>query len=135
MPRRLAQRRWYTAHRSRTPKQWQLRFASETQPPGQVRLPHVMQSGGLIAAVADAEIFSAQRDLATCEGIFCEPASAASLAVLCQCIRDGRVEQGLRAVCVLTGNGLKDLAAVQDALKPPLSVAPDPASLARVLGL
>ena len=92
------------------------------------------QSAGLIAAVSDLEILAAQRDLATCEGVFCEPASAASLAVLRQCRSNGTVEPGIRAVCVLTGNGLKDLAAVQDVLQPVLSVPADPTSIAGALG-
>jgi threonine synthase len=92
------------------------------------------ESGGLIAAVTDAEILAAQRDLATCEGIFCEPASAASFAVLRQCRSDDRIKAGVRAVCVLTGNGLKDLAAVEGALRPVLSVSSDAASIAQALG-
>ena len=73
--------------------------------------------------------------IASCEGIFCEPASAASLAVLRKCIGDGRVARGSTAVCVLTGNGLKDLDAVQGALRPPITVAADAGALAAVLDL
>jgi threonine synthase len=93
------------------------------------------QSEGLIDSVTDAEIAAAQRDLAGVEGIFCEPASAASLAVLRKAVRDGAVARGSRVVCVLTGNGLKDLPAVSDGLPPPRSVTGTPASIAAAIGL
>ncbi|WP_017325843.1 threonine synthase [Synechococcus sp. PCC 7336] len=63
-------------------------------------------SGGDIGSVTDAEILAAYRLLAREEGIFCEPASAASVAGLLK-YRD-RVPTGATIVCVLTGNGLKD---------------------------
>ncbi|MDE2490003.1 MAG: threonine synthase [Elusimicrobia bacterium] len=65
------------------------------------------ESRGLIGAVSDAEILSAQRFLARAEGVFCEPASAAPAAGLLKLARAGRLPRGL-AVCVLTGHGLKD---------------------------
>jgi threonine synthase len=46
--------------------------------------------------------------LAQEEGVFCEPASAASVAALLAAVGDGLVEPGARVVCVLTGHGLKD---------------------------
>jgi threonine synthase len=61
-------------------------------------------SGGTVRAVSDAQILEAYRLLAAGEGIFCEPASAASVAgLLAHGPRDGS-----RIVCVLTGHGLKD---------------------------
>jgi threonine synthase len=93
------------------------------------------ESEGLIDSVTDAEIAAAQRDLAAVEGIFCEPASAASLAVLRKAVKDGAVARGSRVVCVLTGNGLKDLPAVSDGLPPPQSVTGTPASIAAAIGL
>jgi threonine synthase len=66
------------------------------------------ESGGLIAAVTDEEILEAYRRLAAEAGIFCEPASAASLAGLLKQRREGARLEGLVAVCVLTGSGLKD---------------------------
>jgi threonine synthase len=61
-------------------------------------------SRGAIRAVSDAEILGAYRLLAQSEGIFCEPASAASVAGLIRYGADGAD----RIVCVLTGHGLKD---------------------------
>ncbi len=65
------------------------------------------QSNGLIEAVTDEEILDAYRLLATREGLFVEPASAASVAGLLKSAASGRMHGG-RAVAVLTGNGLKD---------------------------
>ncbi len=65
----------------------------------------VEESGGAIAAVTDEEIISAYRFLASREGVFCEPSSAASVAGL---MVHGVPEGVERVVCVLTGHGLKD---------------------------
>ncbi len=65
------------------------------------------ESGGLIEAVTDDEILEAYELLARREGIFVEPASAASVAGLLKLAREGRARGG-QAVAVLTGNGLKD---------------------------
>jgi threonine synthase len=85
----------------------------------------VVGSSGAIAAVSDREILDAWRLLAAREGVFCEPASAASVAGL---LRHGAGD-ARRVVCVLTGHGLKDprtspaVAAVQ--------VEPDPEAIAK----
>jgi threonine synthase len=63
-------------------------------------------SNGEFNAVTDAEIIAAYRWLGSKEGIFCEPASAASVAGLLK-VKD-RVPNNATVVCVLTGNGLKD---------------------------
>ncbi len=62
-------------------------------------------SGGAVKAVTDGEILAAYRFLASTEGVFCEPASAASVAGL---LTHGAGEGVRRVVCVLTGHGLKD---------------------------
>jgi threonine synthase len=61
-------------------------------------------SRGMVRAVSDAEILAAYRLLAAREGVFCEPASAASVAGLLRYGADG----ARRIACVLTGHGLKD---------------------------
>jgi threonine synthase len=61
-------------------------------------------SRGMVRAVSDAEILAAYRLLAAREGVFCEPASAASVAGLLRYGADG----ARRVACVLTGHGLKD---------------------------
>ncbi|NNN05353.1 MAG: threonine synthase [Elusimicrobia bacterium] len=65
------------------------------------------ESGGAIDKVSDADILAAYRFLAREEGVFCEPASAASVAGLFKLARARRAPEGL-SVCVLTGHGLKD---------------------------
>jgi threonine synthase len=65
------------------------------------------ESGGSIRAVTDREILSAYRRLAR-EGVFCEPASASSVAGLLKLHEAGELERGQTVVCVLTGHGLKD---------------------------
>src|SRR5690606_1839389 len=62
------------------------------------------ESRGLVRAVSDDEILEAYRVLAAEEGVFCEPASAASVAGLLKYGADGAE----RIACVLTGHGLKD---------------------------
>lgn len=63
-------------------------------------------SQGNFYAVTDEEILDAYRLLASTEGVFCEPASAASVAGMLQ-VKD-QIPSGATVVCVLTGNGLKD---------------------------
>jgi len=65
----------------------------------------MISSGGAVKAVTDIEILAAYRFLASTEGVFCEPASAASVAGL---LVHGAGEGVRRVVCVLTGHGLKD---------------------------
>ena len=66
------------------------------------------ESGGGIAAVTDEEILDAYRFLAAEESVFCEPASAASVAGLLKTGAARRAGPGATVVCVLTGHGLKD---------------------------
>jgi threonine synthase len=65
-------------------------------------------SGGVIDSVSDDEILEAYRLLASHEGIFCEPASAASFAGLVKMIRGGLNLAEQKVVCIFTGTGLKD---------------------------
>ena len=65
-------------------------------------------SGGVIDTVSDDEILEAYRLLASREGIFCEPASAASFAGLVKTIQKGVNLAEQTIVCILTGTGLKD---------------------------
>jgi threonine synthase len=65
-------------------------------------------SGGAINAVTDAQILEAYRMLASLEGVFVEPASAASVAGVLQARELGLIEAGETIVCTVTGHGLKD---------------------------
>ena len=93
-----------TAIRIGNPASWEMANAA------------IKDSGGSIDIVTDAEILSAQQWLAANEGIFVEPASAASIAGLLKCVSTERCEvcplpripEGSRIVCTVTGHGLKD---------------------------
>jgi len=81
----------------------------------------VDESGGSVEALPDAGILEAWRELGTLEGVFCEPSSAAGLAALAH----SRREAGTRAVCVVTGHGLKDPQIVDTETPPPVEVDAD----------
>lgn len=66
------------------------------------------ESGGIISDVTDDEILSAYSFIASREGVFCEPASAASLAGVIKLAKTGFFAKGDTVVCTLTGHGLKD---------------------------
>lgn len=85
-----------TAIRIGNPASWEL------------ALEALESSAGQIAAVSDHEILTAYGLLSKREGVFCEPASAASVAGLLKAAEAGQVIPGSKVVCVLTGHGLKD---------------------------
>ena len=89
------------------------------------------ESDGGIHAVTDEEILAAYRFLAEQESVFCEPASAASVAGL---IKLG-VPAGSTVVCVLTGHGLKDPDIAIGQISVPTPVDADPAAIRAELGL
>jgi threonine synthase len=93
------------------------------------------ESGGLIAAVSDTEILSAQIRLANSEGLFAEPASAAPLALLFRLVQEGKIEKDAITVVVLTGSGLKDPDAALKNVEPPIELDGDARTLAKVLKL
>jgi threonine synthase len=71
-------------------------------------LSAINESRGTAETVSDKAILEAQRDLASKEGIFVEPASAASIAGLRKSRESGRIDRSDLVVCVTTGHGLKD---------------------------
>ncbi len=83
------------------------------------------QSDGMITAVTDEQIRHAYRLLASLEGVFVEPASAAGVAGLQSLARLHAIPPGATVVCTLTGHGLKDPTAATDACPPPLHVPAD----------
>jgi threonine synthase len=66
------------------------------------------ESGGWFDECTDENILATQKLLAMNEGVFCEPASAASLCGALRDIKNGKIADGSTIVCTLTGNGLKD---------------------------
>ena len=75
---------------------------------GHLILRAMADSGGGGAAVTDEEILSYQRLLATTEGIFCEPTSAAAFAALPRLVEQGSINPSERVLVAVTGLGLKD---------------------------
>jgi threonine synthase len=81
------------------------------------------ESNGWFDECADEEILAAQRLLAEKEGVFCEPASATSLAGAMRDIKSGKIPNGSKIVCTLTGHGLKDPdTAIKQCQRPLLTV-------------
>jgi threonine synthase len=93
------------------------------------------ESGGSIDAVTDKQILEAYRLLAREEGVFVEPASAASVAGLLQTHAHGGVVRGSRIVCTVTGNGLKDPEWAISGAPAPTTIAADVTAAATALGL
>lgn len=112
-----------TAIRIGNPANWQLAIAAQ------------QESGGQFNAVTDAEILAAYRLLAADEGIFCEPASAASVAGVLKVKEE--VPTGATVVCVLTGNGLKDpeIALAQETDRFYQRITPELQVIAQTMGL
>ena len=82
----------------------------------------LQQSGGAIGMVSDEQILEAYGLLAQLEGVFCEPASAASVAGLVKWVKSSGFTPGDRVVCILTGHGLKDPDTAVKRSAKPLSV-------------
>ena len=113
-----------TAIRVGNPASWQLAEAARDE------------SGGLIEIVTDEQILAAQHDLATREGVFVEPASAAGVAGLLATHAAGRVDGGQTITVTVTGHGLKDTETALSRASSDLVVTPaDTDAVARVCGL
>ncbi|MBW8483924.1 threonine synthase [Actinomadura parmotrematis] len=112
-----------TAIRIGNPASWDLAIAARDE------------SGGAIDSVTDRQILAAYRLLAAEEGVFVEPASAASVAGLLQAVEQGGVERGSRIVCTVTGNGLKDPDWAISGAPAPTTVRVDAHEAASALGL
>ncbi|GLW63639.1 threonine synthase [Actinomadura rubrobrunea] len=112
-----------TAIRIGNPASWDLAVAARDE------------SGGAIDAVTDRQILAAYRLLAREEGVFVEPASAASVAGVLQAAEQGIVPRGSRVVCTVTGNGLKDPDWAISGAPAPTTVKVDAHAAASALGL
>jgi len=85
-----------TAIRIGKPASWDLAWQAQAE------------SKGWFDELTDLEILAAQKLLAETEGVFCEPASAASIGGAMRDIKSGKIPEGSKIVCTLTGHGLKD---------------------------
>jgi threonine synthase len=112
-----------TAIRIGNPASWKFALAARDE------------SGGLIDSVTDREILASYRLLASGEGVFVEPASAAGVAGLLKKHEQGQLAAGQRVVCTVTGHGLKDPDWAIAGAPQPVTVAADPHVAAAQLGL
>ena len=101
----------------------------------QTALQAAKESNGFIDAVSDEEILEAYKLVASTEGVFCEPASAASIAGVIKAYRRGIFKGGETIVCTLTGNGLKDPDTVIKVSDKPIELPPDINEIAKYLEL
>lgn len=92
------------------------------------------ESNGLIDMVSDDEILYAYKLLAKTEGVFVEPASAASIAGMIKLHKRGVFKKDAKVVCVLTGHGLKDPQRAISSVSAPLVAGAEIGSLKKVLG-
>jgi len=111
-----------TAIRIGKPASWQQAIAARDE------------SGGLIDAVSDDEILQAYDMLARLEGVFCEPASAASVAGVIKLNAKGYFKPGARIVCTLTGNGLKDPDTAMKNVTQPVTIDATEGAVRKLLG-
>jgi threonine synthase len=117
-----------TAIRIGNPASWQGAIAASEE------------SRGMIRAVSDREILSAYHALAQNDGVFVEPASAASVAGLLQLASAGYFRKaarrtGLTVVCILTGHGLKDPERAIKSVRTPRGLPPSLSTISKAVGL
>jgi threonine synthase len=101
---------------------------------GEAAVKAIRESGGFGVTVSDAAILAAIGELARGSGVFAEPAAAASWAGLKEAVRRGLVDPSWRVVALVTGNGLKDVAAAMKTAGEPRVIPPDPAVLDTLFG-
>ncbi|MDF2458770.1 MAG: thrC [Nitrospira sp.] len=99
----------------------------------QAAVDAVKESSGAIDSVTDEEILQAYAAVAGTEGVFCEPASAASVAGVMKLSRQGRLREGETVVCTLTGHGLKDADTAIGVSVKPQTVSATTEEVARLL--
>ena len=95
----------------------------------------INESHGIAETVTDDEILDAQKLLAQIEGIFVEPASAASIAGLRKLVRNGIINKDERVVCVTTGHGLKDPDTAIKMCEKPIEVDAEMSAIEKALGI
>ncbi len=91
------------------------------------------ESAGWFDECTDGEILAAQKLLAEKEGIFCEPASAVSVAGAIRDIGRGKIPEGSQVVCTLTGHGLKDPDTAIKQSVPPITVSAEMDAVKKVI--
>ena len=91
-------------------------------PSGKRILAALAEHGGIALETGNDEIIRAMRDLSTKEGIFCEPSSATSFAVLRRAVEEEKIGEDETVVLDITGIGFKDLEVVNSFYSPPIDL-------------
>jgi len=111
-----------TAIRIGNPASWKMAVNAATESRGEINM------------VTDEQIIEAYKLVAATEGIFCEAASAASIAGVIKKNKEGLFNEGDTVVCTLTGHGLKDTEMAINFSKRPVTVKADKTEVLKVLG-
>lgn len=93
----------------------------------------VIETGGEAVTVSDEEIIDAIPELARLTGVFAEPAAAASWAGLVQLVSAGKIHPDEKVVCLVSGNGLKDVARARESVGDPITVDADIEAVMKIL--
>jgi threonine synthase len=102
---------------------------------GAMAVRHIRASGGFGITVTDAEILTAEKELAMYTGVFAEPSGAASYAGLLRLLADGKIAKDERVVLLVTGSGLKSIDAVVNSAGSVIPIAKGPEGMSMVTKL
>lgn len=102
---------------------------------GAMAVRHIRQSGGFGITVSDAEILSAEKELAMHTGVFAEPSGAASYAGLLRLLADGKLAKNEHVVLLITGSGLKSIDAVAQSAGSVIPIAKGPEGMNMVTNI
>ena len=94
---------------------------------------YIKKYDGGMAIVSDTKIQEAAANLAKESGIFSEPAAASAYAGYCQYRQSNKIDENSRNVVMLTGSGLKDIAALKDTISIPAAIKPELAALKSII--
>ncbi len=96
-------------------------------------LNSVLESSGSMETVKDKEILEAQKMFAKLEGLFIEPASAASIAGLKKLVESGQIDKNEKIICIATGHGLKDPNIVRKIVDKPIKSSKNFKDISRII--
>ncbi|MEW6557057.1 MAG: threonine synthase [Elusimicrobiota bacterium] len=93
----------------------------------------VLESKGFAIEVSDDEILKSIKEIAENEGIFSEPAAATSFAGFKKAVKENKIKDNETVVCLLTGNGLKDIESAMKIAGEPILIEPEIAEVKKIL--
>ena len=93
----------------------------------------VIESKGFAIEVTDDEILNAIKEIAENEGVFAEPAASASFAGFKKALKENKIKENETVVCLITGNGLKDVESAMKVAGMPVLIEPKIEEVKRVI--